>query len=77
MTAKTEVSPVMRELSTYIAGALRGTSDNPMSRAEVEEKSLPLLAPSIGTRRARALCDAVWNIEAIADTCELRPLLRA
>ena len=47
-----------------------------MTRAEVEEKCFPLLAPTLGAKRAKALCDAVWNLEAMTDARELRPLLR-
>ena len=57
--------------------AVRGTAQNPMSRAEVDEKCYHLLAPILGKNRARKLCDAVWNIEAVKDVRSLRPLLRA
>ncbi len=55
--------------------AVRGTAANPMPRAEVEAKSLDLLAPVIGARRARKLADTVWHIERVADLRRLRPLL--
>jgi len=58
-------------------GAVRGTAQNPMTRAEVEEKCCHLMAPVLGKARARALCDAVWNIEQIRDVRKLRPLLQA
>jgi len=57
--------------------AVRGTPANPMSRAEVEEKSRDLMAPVIGERRFRRLCDAVWNIDKIRHVTALRRLLRA
>jgi len=56
--------------------AVRGTPDNPMTRAEVDEKSYDLLAPVIGRGRARKLCDGVWNLDEIDDVRSLRPLLR-
>jgi 2-methylcitrate dehydratase PrpD len=56
--------------------AVRGTPDNPMTRAEVDAKSYDLLAPVIGRGRARKLCDAVWNLDKIGDVRSLRPLLR-
>ena len=56
--------------------AVRGTPDNPMTRAEVDEKSYDLLAPVIGRGRARKLCDAVWALDEIDDVRSLRPLLR-
>jgi 2-methylcitrate dehydratase PrpD len=65
-----------RELKLHIK-AVRGTSDSPMSRSEVDEKSYDLLAPVIGKARARKLCDSVWNIEKLADARKLRPLLQA
>ena len=57
--------------------AVRGTAQNPMTRAEVDEKAFHLLAPILGKKRARSLCDAVWNLERLADVRKLRPLLRA
>ena len=57
--------------------AVRGTPDNPMTRAEVDAKSYDLLEPVIGRGRARKLCDAVWNLDQIKDVRTLRPLLCA
>jgi 2-methylcitrate dehydratase PrpD len=56
--------------------AVRGTPDNPMTRAEVEAKSYDLMAPVIGPNRARRLCDVVWRLERLADVRKLRPLLQ-
>ena len=41
--------------------AVRGTAQNPMTRAEVDEKAWHLMAPILGKARARKLCDAVWD----------------
>jgi len=57
--------------------AVRGTAENPMTRAEVDEKSYDLMAPVIGRTRARKLCDAVWQLEKVRDVRGLRPLLGA
>jgi hypothetical protein len=57
--------------------AVRGTAQNPMARAEVDEKCYQLIVPVLGKARARRLCDAVWNIEKLKDVRLLRPLLRA
>jgi 2-methylcitrate dehydratase PrpD len=65
-----------RELKLHVK-AVRGTSDSPMSRREVDEKSYDLLAPALGKARARKLCDAVWNIEKLTDARKLRTLLQA
>jgi len=56
--------------------AVRGTDENPMTRAEVEEKCFHLMAPILGKRRAKQLCDTVWTLDRVADVRDLRPLLR-
>jgi 2-methylcitrate dehydratase PrpD len=56
---------------------VRGTADNPMTRGEVDAKSYDLIAPVLGKKRARRLCDAVWSLEQLRDVCALRPLLQA
>jgi 2-methylcitrate dehydratase PrpD len=56
--------------------AVRGTAENPMSRAEVDAKSYDLIAPIAGKARARRLCDAVWHLESLKDVRKLRPLLQ-
>jgi 2-methylcitrate dehydratase PrpD len=56
--------------------AVRGSAENPMTRAEVEEKCLDLMAPVLGKIRARRLCDSVWGMEKLRDIRRLRPLLR-
>jgi len=57
--------------------AVRGTSHNPMTRAEVDEKAYHLMAPILGKARARLLCDAVWALDKLSNMRKLRPLLRA
>jgi 2-methylcitrate dehydratase PrpD len=57
--------------------AVRGTSDSPMTRAEVDEKAFHLLSPILGKKRARLLCDTVWTLEDVSSMRSLRPLLRA
>ena len=57
--------------------AVRGSAENPMTRAEVDEKCYDLIAPVLGSTRARKLCDAVWHLEKVIDARALRPLLRA
>jgi len=58
-------------------GAVRGTPENPMTRAEVEAKALDLAAPVIGRARAQKLCAAVRDVEKLRDVRALRALLRA
>jgi 2-methylcitrate dehydratase PrpD len=57
--------------------AVRGTAQNPMERAEVDEKCFHLLAPILGKGRARKLVDTVWTLEKVKDVRALRTLLRA
>src|SRR5438094_6366679 len=57
--------------------AVRGTAENPMTRAEVDAKNYDLIAPVIGRARARRLCDLIWRLEKVKDVRALRPLLRA
>src|SRR5262245_280063 len=65
-----------RELEHHTR-AVRGTPENPMTRAEVEAKALDLLAPVVGRQRSAKLCAAVWDAEKVRDIRTLRPLLRA
>jgi 2-methylcitrate dehydratase PrpD len=55
--------------------AVRGTAENPMTRAEVDAKGYDLLAPVLGKARARKLCEAVWNLDKLRDVRKLRALL--
>jgi 2-methylcitrate dehydratase PrpD len=57
--------------------SVRGTPENPMTRAEVEAKALDLVAPVTGKARAQKLCAAIWGIEKIRDARSFRALLRA
>lgn len=57
--------------------AVRGTPDNPMSRAEVAAKAKDLAMPVIGEARAGRLIDVIWDIERVDDVRALRPLLQA
>jgi 2-methylcitrate dehydratase PrpD len=57
--------------------AVRGTAQNPMARAEVDEKAYHLMAPILGRARARKLCDAVWAVDGLSSMRKLAPLLRA
>jgi 2-methylcitrate dehydratase PrpD len=57
--------------------AVRGTAQNPMTRAEVDEKAYHLIAPVVGKVRARKLCDAAWTLDQLSSVQKLRPLLVA
>ncbi len=55
---------------------VRGAWQNPMRRAEVDDKCLPLIAHVLGRRRARTLLDRVWGLEQVTDVRALRRLLQ-
>jgi 2-methylcitrate dehydratase PrpD len=57
--------------------AVRGTPDNPMETAEVEDKARDLMGPVVGAERAGQLIKAVASLERIGTAIELRPLLQA
>jgi 2-methylcitrate dehydratase PrpD len=59
---------------TYV---VRGTSGNPMDASEVEIKALDLLAPVLGTTRARELVAAVQGLDRFGPVSGLRRLLQA
>ena len=50
---------------------------NPMTREEVDAKAYDLMAAVLGKRRARAICDTVWSLEAMKDLRGLGEMLRA
>jgi hypothetical protein len=54
--------------------AAKGTFENPLTRAEVEEKSLDLIAPILGKARSRTLMTALYAIEDLKDVRALRRL---
>lgn len=56
--------------------AVRGTADNPMTREEVEVKSLDLLRDVLGTERANSLIRTIWELDKVESVRNLRPLLR-
>jgi 2-methylcitrate dehydratase PrpD len=56
--------------------AVRGTSDNPMTRAEVVAKARDLLTPVLGATTAGRLIESVLTLEAVKDIRTLRPLLQ-
>jgi 2-methylcitrate dehydratase PrpD len=59
---------------TYV---VRGTSGNPMDAGEVEAKALDLMAPVLGTARARELVAAVLELDRFGPVAGLRRLLQA
>jgi 2-methylcitrate dehydratase PrpD len=57
--------------------AAKGNSENPLTRAEVAEKALDLMAPALGKQRSRALVDALFAIESVPNARALRRLYAA
>jgi 2-methylcitrate dehydratase PrpD len=55
---------------THRTRAVRGTADNPMTRAEVEAKALDLIHGPLGAERARDLVEACRRIEYSPDISE-------
>ena len=56
--------------------AVRGTAENPMTRAEVDAKAYDLIVPVFGKQRARRLCDAIWSLDKLPNVRKLRTLLK-
>ncbi|MEO8441323.1 MAG: MmgE/PrpD family protein [Betaproteobacteria bacterium] len=54
--------------------AAKGSSENPLTPAEENEKALDLIVPILGRRKADALLAALWNFEKITDIRTLRKL---
>jgi 2-methylcitrate dehydratase PrpD len=59
---------------TYV---VRGTAANPMDAQEIEAKALDLMAPVLGTGRAKELIGAVDALDRAEPVSRLRPLLQA
>jgi 2-methylcitrate dehydratase PrpD len=56
--------------------AVRGTSDNPMTRAEVVAKCRDLTTPVLGAEKSAKLIERVLGMENVKNVRELRPLLQ-
>jgi len=54
--------------------AAKGSFENPLTRAEEEEKALDLIVPVLGKQRSLALLAALWDFEKIKDVRALRKL---
>ena len=56
--------------------AVRGTSDNPMTKEEVVAKARDLMTPTLGTSRVASLIATLYALEKVKDVRELRTLLQ-
>jgi len=57
--------------------AAKGSSENPLTPVEENEKALDLIVPILGRKKSAALLDALWNFDEIADVRALRKLYAA
>ena len=55
---------------------VRGTPENPMTRAEVIAKARDLINPVLGDNKGAQLVEKVYALEQVKDVRELRPLLQ-
>ena len=56
--------------------AVRGTTENPMTREEVEQKARDLMEPVIGKANTTALVAKIFGLENVKDIRELRSVLQ-
>ena len=61
----------------HATDAVRGTPDNPMTRAEVHAKAYDLFRPTFGDANAAELLDALWRLDELSDLRRIAQLLRA
>jgi 2-methylcitrate dehydratase PrpD len=54
-----------------------GNMGNPLTRKQVEEKALDLMAPVLGRKRSETLMNALFDIDKLKDVCALRRLYAA
>jgi 2-methylcitrate dehydratase PrpD len=54
--------------------AAKGNPENPLTREDVQEKALDLMAPVLGKRRSLALMAALFNLEHLPNVRLLRKL---
>jgi len=63
------------QLSEWVRD-VRGTADNPMTRAEVVDKARDLIAPVLGNTTSSNLINKLLVLETLTDVRELRPDLQ-
>jgi 2-methylcitrate dehydratase PrpD len=63
------------EMSQWVKD-VRGTAENPMTRAEVVDKARDLISPVLGGATCSKLIDRVLALETLRDVRELRPVLQ-
>ncbi len=61
---------------TERVGTVRGTAENPMTRAEVVAKARDLITPVLGAAKSGKLVERVLDVENVMSVREFRPLLQ-
>jgi 2-methylcitrate dehydratase PrpD len=61
---------------TERVGTVRGTAENPMTRAEVIAKARDLITPVLGAAKGTKLIERILDVESMTSIRELRPLLQ-
>ena len=54
--------------------AAKGTAENPLTREDVTDKALDLMAPALGKKRSMALINALYDLDRMPDVRALRRL---
>ena len=57
--------------------AAKGTAENPLTREDVTEKALDLMAPVLGKKRSLALIAALFDLDTLPNVRALRRLYTA
>jgi 2-methylcitrate dehydratase PrpD len=55
---------------------VRGTPNNPMTRAEIVAKANDLIAPILGPVKCAGLIERVFQLDSVRSIRDLRPLLQ-
>jgi 2-methylcitrate dehydratase PrpD len=74
--AVVEVTLADGKLVSDRVGTVRGTAENPMTRADIVAKARDLITPVLGAANCQKLIDRVLSIEGVRNLVELRPLLQ-
>jgi len=71
-----EITLANRRKLRHHSQAVRGTTDNPMTRDEVAAKALDLMTPPLGDAGARRVIDRAWELERLPSLSTLCALLQ-
>ena len=71
-----EITLANRRKLRHHTQAVRGTTDNPMTREEVAAKALDLMTPALGDAGARRVVERIWELERLTSVSTLCALLQ-